>query len=127
MILIDTCGWIEWLTAGPLCLQFEPYFSRIESVIVPTSVQFELYKWTARKRSVQTALEVIAVTEQGKVVPLSTAIALSAADLSAEYSLSFADAVICATARFHNALLISSDAHFEGLPDVKFFSKKTLN
>ncbi len=38
MILIDTCGWIEWLTAGPLCLQFEPYFNRIESVIVPTSV-----------------------------------------------------------------------------------------
>jgi predicted nucleic acid-binding protein len=61
---------------------------------------------------------------QGKVVPLSTAIALSAADFSAEYSLSFADSVIYATARFHNALLISSDAHFEGLPDVKFFSKK---
>lgn len=108
-------------------LQFEPYFSRIESVIVPTSVQFELYKWTARKRSVQAALEVAAVTEQGKVVPLSTAIALSAADFSAEYSLSFADSVIYATARFHNALLISSDAHFEGLPDVKFFSKKLLN
>ncbi|WP_417910096.1 type II toxin-antitoxin system VapC family toxin [Candidatus Electronema sp. PJ] len=99
---------------------------QLKSVIVPTSVQFELYKWTARKRSVQAVLEVAvaAVTEQGKVVPLSTAIALSAADFAAEYSLSFADSVIYATARFHNALLITSDAHFEGLPEVKFFSKK---
>ncbi|WP_417908880.1 type II toxin-antitoxin system VapC family toxin [Candidatus Electronema sp. PJ] len=124
MILIDTCGWIEWLTDGPLCAQFEPYFNRIESVIVPTSVQFELYKWTARRCNLQTALEVAAVTEQGSVAPLSTAIALSAADFSAEHSLSFADSIIYATARFHNALLITSDAHFEGLPGVKFFRKQ---
>ncbi len=113
MMLIDTCGWIEWLTDGPLCAQFESYFNRIESVIVPTSVQYELYKWTARRCNLQTALEVAAVTEQGSVAPLSTAIALSAADVSAEHSLSFADSIIYATARFHNALLITSDAHFE--------------
>ncbi|WPD23112.1 MAG: type II toxin-antitoxin system VapC family toxin [Candidatus Electrothrix scaldis] len=125
MILIDTCGWIEWLTDGPLCAQFEPYFSPIESVIVPTSVQYELYKWTARKRNLQTALEAAAITEQGSVVPLSTAIALSAADLSAEYSLSFADSIIYATSRFHEALLVTSDAHFKGLPGVKFFRKQS--
>lgn len=123
MILIDTCGWIEWLTGGVLCAEFEPYFSRIESVIVPTSVQYELYKWTARKRSLPAALEAVAVTEQGKVVPLSTPIALSAADLSAEYTLSFADAIIYAAAQFHDALLVTSDAHFDSLPEVKFFRK----
>jgi predicted nucleic acid-binding protein len=125
MILIDTCGWIEWLTDGPLCAQFEPYFNQIEEVIVPTSVQYELYKWTARQCNLQTALEVAAVTEQGCVVPLSTAIALSAADLAAEHSLSFADSIIYATAKFHNALLITSDAHFEKLPGVKFFRKQS--
>jgi predicted nucleic acid-binding protein len=93
MILIDTCGWIEWLTDGQLCAQFEPYFGQIKSVIVPTSVQYELYKWTARKRDIQTALEAVAMTEQGRVAPLSTAIALLAADLSTEYALSFADAI----------------------------------
>ena len=73
---------------------------------MPTSVQFELYKWVARKQNVQTALEAVALTEQAEVVPLSTAIALQAADSSAEYSLSFADSIIYATARFHNARLI---------------------
>ena len=64
------------------------------------------------------------MTEQGSVVPLSTAIALLAADFSAEYSLSFADSIIYAAARFHDALLVTSDAHFEGLPVVKFFKKQ---
>jgi predicted nucleic acid-binding protein len=127
MMVLDTCGWIEWLADGPLCAQFEPYFSQIESLIVPTSVQYELYKWTARKRDIQTALEAAAMTEQGSVAPLTTAIALLAADLSAEYALSFADSIIYATARFHDALLVTSDAHFEGLPGVKLFSKQQPN
>ena len=124
MILIDTCGWIEWLIDGRLSLQFEPYFQQIESILVPTSVQFELYKWTVRKQNLQAALEAVALTEQGEVVPLTTAIALAAADLAAEYSLSFADSVIYATATFNNALLVTSDSHFQDLPGVEFFQKK---
>jgi len=53
MILVDTCGWIEWLTNGPLCSKYEAYFDHVESMIVPTSVQFELYKWVARQKGVQ--------------------------------------------------------------------------
>ncbi|MCI5217779.1 MAG: type II toxin-antitoxin system VapC family toxin [Candidatus Electrothrix sp. LOE2] len=124
MILIDTCGWIEWLTDGQLSEEYQPYFSRIESIIVPTCVQFELYKWVVRKRNIPVALEAVALTEQAAVVPLSTAIALSAADFSAEYSLSFADSIIYATARFHRVQLITSDNHFQELPDVKFFRKQ---
>ncbi len=125
MILIDTCGWIEWLTDGILCADFEEYFIEIGTVIVPTSVQFELYKWVVRKQNIQTALETVALTEQAEVVPLSTAIALQAADFSAEYSLSFADSIIYATARFHNAQLITSDNHFQDLPGVTFFRKRS--
>ncbi len=125
MILIDTCGWIEWLTDGILCADFEEYFREIDQVIVPTSVQLELYKWVARKQNVQTALEAVALTEQAEVVPLSTAIALQAADFSAEYSLSFADSIIYATARFHNAQLITSDNHFQNMPRVTFFKKQS--
>ncbi|MCI5141026.1 MAG: type II toxin-antitoxin system VapC family toxin [Candidatus Electrothrix sp. ATG1] len=125
MILIDTCGWIEWLTDGILCADFEEYFIEIGTVIVPTSIQFELYKWVARKQNVQTALEAVALTEQAEVVQLSTAIALQAADFSAEYSLSFADSIIYATARFHNAQLITSDNHFQDLPGVTFFRKQS--
>lgn len=123
MILVDTCGWIEWLTNGVLSSQYEPYFNQVDSMLVPTSVQFELYKWVTRKKGIQPALEVIAVTEQARVVPLSTAIALAAADFSAEHKLSFADSIIYATAQFFQAELITSDNHFKGLPDVSYFEK----
>ena len=63
-------------------------------------------KWTARQCNLQTALEVTA-------------------DLAAEHTLSFANSIIYATAKFHNALLITSDAHFEELPGVKFFKMQS--
>ena len=123
-MLVDTCGWIEWLTAGYLVKKYEPFFGHIETMLVPTSVQFELYKWVKREHNVQKALEVIALTEQATVIPLTTGIALSAADFATQNKLSFADAIIYATAQFHEVKLITSDDHFEYLPDVVFFRKK---
>lgn len=123
-ILVDTCGWIEWLTDGQLREQYEPSFNQLNSMIVPTSVQFELYKWVVRKKGVQQALEAIALTEQAEIIPLSTSIALSAADFSAEHKLSFADAIIYASAQFHKATLVTSDDHFKGLSGVVFIEKR---
>ncbi|MCZ6828416.1 MAG: type II toxin-antitoxin system VapC family toxin [Gammaproteobacteria bacterium] len=71
----------------------------------------------------QRALEAVALTEQALVVPLSTSIALLAADLSMAHQLSFADAIIYATAQFHHAELITSNSHFERLRGVTFFKK----
>ncbi len=122
-ILVDTCGWIEWLTNGSLSEQYEPYFGQIETMIVPTSVQYELYKWVTRQAGIQKALEAIALTEQAQVIPLTTSISLSAADISIEYKLSFADAIIYATAQFHQAELITSDGHFKNLSKVMYFKK----
>ncbi len=70
-------------------------------------------------------IETIALTEQAMVIPLSTTIALSAADFSAEHKLSFADSIIYATSQFHQAMLITSDDHFKGLADVEYFEKKS--
>ncbi|WP_020397208.1 type II toxin-antitoxin system VapC family toxin [Thiolinea disciformis] len=119
--LVDTCGWIEWLTDGVLVQTFEPWLSQLDQVYMPTVIQFELYKWTKRERDEATALEVIALTEQCQVVALDTAISLLAADLALQHGLSFADAIIYATAQQKNAQLITSDDHFEGLPQVVYF------
>lgn len=122
--LVDTCGWIEWLTDDVLATRFEPWLESLETVYVPTTVQFELYKWVKRERSEAQALEVIALTEQGIVVPLNTSVSLLAADLAIQYKLSFADAIIYATARQQEVQLVTSDDHFEDLPGVTYFSKK---
>lgn len=123
MILIDTCGWIEWLTDGALSDQYADYFEALDQLITPTSVQFELYKWVANNSGKEAALKSIALTEQSTIIPLSTSTALLAADIAMERKLSFADAIIYASARFHNAILVTSDKHFEGLPDVTYFRK----
>lgn len=123
MILVDTCGWIEWLTDGILADKYEPYMQDVEFIIVPTSVQFELYKWANKVKNKQEALKVIALTEQGKVIPLTTSLSLLAGDLAQEYKLSFADAIIYATAQNEQAELITSDDHFLNLPKVIYFKK----
>jgi predicted nucleic acid-binding protein len=64
------------------------------------------------------------LTEQGNVVPLHTAISLLAADFALQYGLSFADAVIYATAQHLEVGLVTADEHFKGLPGVVYFDKK---
>ncbi len=122
-VVVDTCGWIEWLIDGELAVRYEPWLTDIEAVLVPTSVQFELYKWVCRETSEARALDAVGLTEQGQVVPLTTSIALLAGDLALAHQLSFADALIYATARYHQAGLVTSDDHFQGLPGVEYYSK----
>lgn len=121
--LVDTCGWVEWLTNGKLVRVFEPYLREPFELVIPTLIQYELYKWVCREKDSILGLEIIGITESGYVVPLDTHIALYAADLSKEYRLAMADAIIYATSRNTNALLITSDKHFKELPNVKFFDK----
>lgn len=124
--VVDTCGWIEWLTDGVLAADFEPLLDDLADVYIPTVIQFELYKWVKRERGEARALEVAALTEQGSVVPLHTTISLLAADIALQHGLSFADAVIYATAQHKDAVLVTADDHFKGLPGVVYFDKKML-
>lgn len=124
MILVDTCGWIEWLADGRLADRFQPYLEDTESLVVPTIVQFELYKWLERNSGEEAAMKAIARTTRSKVLDLDTSTALLAAEFSRDHSLSVADAVIYASARKHQADLVTSDDHFEGLAGVTYFSKQ---
>ncbi|MGB5453689.1 MAG: type II toxin-antitoxin system VapC family toxin [Sedimenticolaceae bacterium] len=124
MILVDTCGWIEWLTEGALVNNFASYMKDPAELLVPTTVQYELYKWVKRESDENKALDTIALADDSLVVPLSTDIALVAADLTLSHKLAFADAVIYASARKYNVELVTSDDHFEGLPGVTYFAKK---
>jgi predicted nucleic acid-binding protein len=58
-----------------------------------------------------------------RVVPLDTKIALAAAEICGKHKLATADAIAYATALVHGAGLLTTDAHFKGLPDVTFVAK----
>lgn len=123
MYLVDTCGWIEWMTDSPLSKNYSRYLNAPDSLIVPTLVQHELYKWLCRELGPPVALSAIAATQTAIIVPLDTSIALLAADIAKEFKLATADAIIYASAHQHHATLVTSDAHFAALPQVKYFKK----
>ncbi|MCB2264094.1 MAG: type II toxin-antitoxin system VapC family toxin [Candidatus Thiosymbion ectosymbiont of Robbea hypermnestra] len=126
-VLVDTCGWIEWLTDDVLAERFAPYLSDPESLIVPTCLQFELYKWVKRERDERLALEVVAMTKETQVVPLTSPLALYAGDLALAHHLPFADSLIYATALYCEATLVTMDDHFAGLIGVTYFPKHLLS
>jgi predicted nucleic acid-binding protein len=119
-VLVDTCGWISWLTQDKHHAFFGRYMSDPRYLLVPTIVQFELYKWVCREKDETLAAEVIGLTEQGTVAPLDTSLALLAAELAPKHKLAMADAVIYAASQLNRVLLVTNDKHFQKLDGVVF-------
>ncbi len=123
MVLIDTSAWIEWLIGSATGNKVEAHLPEQADWLVPTMVQLELAKWLAREVGEDKADQVIAFTQVCHVVPLDTEVALAAAEVCREHKLATADAIIFATARAHQAKLVTCDAHFDGLPGVTLIEK----
>jgi predicted nucleic acid-binding protein len=127
LCLVDTSAWIEFLMASPLGLQIALQFPEKQRCIVPTLVQLELSKWMLREVGDDEADQVIAYTQECVVIPLDTSIALLAAQLHKDHKLATADAIVYATALNKGAQLLTCDAHFERLPHVVYWSKKSIH
>ncbi len=123
MPLVDTSAWIEWLTGSPTGEIVAGHLPEQSDWLVPTMVQLELAKWLMREAGEDKADQVIAFTQLCHVVPLDTEIALAAAEACRSHKLATADAIVFATARIHDAALITCDAHFDGLPGVTLIRK----
>jgi predicted nucleic acid-binding protein len=127
MRVVDTSIWIEWLIDSPWSKKLEIEIPDKSQCVVPTIVQMELAKWLIREAGEDQADQMIAYTQKCIVAPLDTNTALHAAELHRRYKLATADAVVYATALEYKAVLLTCDAHFEGLPDVIFFRKTAIH
>jgi predicted nucleic acid-binding protein len=123
MRLVDTSAWIEWLVGSSLGKSLASELPTRAQWLVPTIVQHELGKWLMRNLDEDKADQVIAFSQTCIVVELNTEIALAAADLCMKHKLATADAIVYATARAHDADLLTCDRHFDGLPGVRFLPK----
>lgn len=123
MRLVDTSAWIEWLIDSPTGRAVAPHLPDQAEWLVPTMVQLELAKWLTREVGEGKADQVIAFTQLCVVLPLDTETALAAAEACRSHRLATADAIVYATARANGAILITCDAHFEGLPGVTVIEK----
>lgn len=125
MKVVDSSGWLEFLTDGPLAGRYSRYLNKLDEVITPSVVLFEVYKWVKRERSEEEALIAAAQIEKTQVVPLTTTVALTAADLGLEHGLAMADSIVYATALLYQADLVTSDRDFSALPRVKYLEKSS--
>jgi predicted nucleic acid-binding protein len=125
MRLVDTCGWLEYFTAGPLADAYEPLVSSgTKRLFVPTLVLYETYKFLRRTAGEEVALQAVAQQRACRVVDLDVSLSLEAADFSLQHRLAMADAVVYATAQHFRAELVTSDAELKGLPGVRFIPKR---
>ena len=123
MRLVDSSAWIEWLIGSPVGEAVAKHLPEQSAWLVPTMVQLELAKWLTRERGEDGADRVIAFTQVCAIAPLDTETALAAAEACRTHGLATADAIIFATARAHDADLLTCHRHFEGLPGVTLIPK----
>ena len=126
MNVVDSSGWIEYLTEGPGAAFFAPAIEKVDSLLVPAIVVNEVMRKTLRDAGESAAQTVLTAMRQGILVPLNETLAVSAARLGLAHKLPLADAMVLATARAASATLWTQDKDFEGLPKVRYQAKTTV-
>ena len=125
MILVDSCGWIEYFGEGSLAEQYAVIIEKTDKqeIVTPTIVIYEVYKRIKCMRGEEKATEVYAQMSLTRVVELTNSLAVKAADISIKKEIAMADAIVVATANECGAQIVTSDQHFKKIDGAKFISK----
>ncbi len=117
-VVLDSSGWLEYLTSDEKQESFAPYLESDLTIIIPTVVLYEVRKALLRRQDKSAADVFFSEALKHIILPFDEDLAIFAVELSLLHKLPMADAIIYATAQQHRAQLVTSDNHFSGLPDV---------
>ena len=123
MNVVDSSGWIEYLTDSPNADFFAPVIQDTAQLIVPSISIYEVFKILLRDNIEEIAMERILQMSRGQIVPLDRELAIAAARLSLELRLPMADSIILATAQAYDATLWTQDVDFDGVEGVRYVRK----
>jgi len=125
LILIDSYGWIEYFADGPLGEKYAKCIEEAdnENTVTPTVVVYEVYKRIKSARGEREALEAFAQMSRTRIVELTSSLSLEAAEISLATGLGMVDSIIVATARAHEARIMTSDEHLKNLREVLFINE----
>ncbi len=123
MNLVDSSGWIEYLQDTPRADLFATAIEDRHHLLVPTIALFEVHKVLSRKLTESLVNQCLDVMRLGRVLDLTDARAVAAANISRLHSLAMADAVMYAHAREFGATFWTQDVDYDGLPGVQYFPK----
>jgi len=120
MNVVDSSAWLEYFANGPNAEFFAPAIEKTTELLVPSLTLYEVFKRVLQQRDEGSALQAVAVMQQGTVVDLDAPLTLAAARISVDLRLPMAGSVMLATARSYAAILWTQDADFKGIPGVEY-------
>jgi len=123
MNLVDSSGWLEYLSDGKNSKLFAPAIEKTNELIVSIINIYEIYKKILLERDESTAIQVVGIMQQAKVIEVSPLISIQAAKLSYERKIPMADSLIYTTAKLNHAMVWTQDIDFKELDNVKYFKK----
>ena len=118
--VVDSSAWLAYLADEPTAAAFASAIEDVKRLVVPSLCLLEVFTVVARQRGDGPALQAVAVMQQGQVVDLDAALAVSAASLGVVHGLPLANSIVCARARAVGGRVWTQDADFEGLEGVQF-------
>jgi toxin FitB len=124
MNIVDSSGWLAYFADEPNAKYFLSPLKDTASLVVPTVTIYEVFKVVLRESSENEALQAAVAMRKGKVVDLTTSLAIAASKLSLAHNLPMADSIILATAKEFGATVWTQDSDFKNMGDVKYFPRK---
>jgi predicted nucleic acid-binding protein len=122
--LVDSCGWLEYFSDSSKADFYAPAIEDTNNLLVPTICILEVFKRILHQRKEDAALQAVAVMHQGFIIPLTTELALKAAEIGNGFKLPLADSVILATAQSYQGIVWTQDVHFKDLDGVRYLEQK---
>ncbi len=124
--VIDSFAWIEYFVGSTEGAKVKPFVEGGKSM-TPTIVIAEL-SGKYRKENLSFDEDLNFITGKTRVIPLDSKIANEAGKLNHERKnrvrrWGLADSIVLATAREHNAKIVTGDEHFRDLPEETIMIK----
>lgn len=126
MNVVDSCGWLEFLAAGPNADFFSGPLTDTTTLVVPAISVYEVFRRVLQQRGEGDALQAVALMQQGRIIDLDAAHAIAAAKLGVDLHLPMADAIMLAVARAYDAVFWTQDSHFESVDGVRYVSARPV-
>ena len=123
MNVVDSSAWLEYFADGPNAEHFAKVIEKADGLLVPSITLLEVFKRISQQRDEATALQYVAVMQQGTVVELDAVLALHSVALGLRHKLPLADSIVYATAQAAGAVVWTQDKDFDGLAGVRFWPK----
>ncbi|MEY2861330.1 MAG: hypothetical protein RL392_1788 [Pseudomonadota bacterium] len=123
MNLVDSSGWIEYLQDTDRADLFAPAIEDRAALLVPVIALFEVHRVLFRKVPSEVVDVCLNVMRLGRVLDITDARAVAAAEIAQRHRLAMADAMMYSLAQELGATFWTQDVDYQGLPGVNYLAK----